>query len=72
MGGIVYIINLIKILDFLNDEDKPEIVIFYRPDLRKYVEQINYPYINLVEWQFPSVYKGYYTIVDFSDECFCG
>ena len=59
MGGIVYINNLIKILDFLNDDDKPEIIVFYRAELRKYAEQVNYPYMNLVEWDFPSVYKGY-------------
>ena len=59
MGGIVYINNLIKILNFLDDDDKPEIVIFYRAELRKYAEQVDYPYINLVEWDFPSVYKGY-------------
>jgi len=59
MGGIVYIINLIKILDFLNDDDKPEIVVFYRAELKKYAEQVDYPYIKLVEWPFPSVYKGY-------------
>ena len=59
MGGIVYINNLIKILDFLNDDDKPEIVVFYRAELRKYTDQFDYPYMNLIEWDFPSVYKGY-------------
>jgi glycosyltransferase involved in cell wall biosynthesis len=59
MGGVVYIINLIKTLAFLDDKDKPEIILFYRPDLRQYLEQINYPYLSLSEWQFPSVYKGY-------------
>jgi len=59
MGGIVYIHNLIKILDFLNDEDKPEVVVFYRAELRTYAEQVTYPYMRLVEWDFPSVYNGY-------------
>ena len=59
MGGIVYINNLIKTLDFLSDCEKPEIFVFYRVELRKYAEQIKYPYMNLVEWEFPSVYKGY-------------
>ena len=59
MGGIVYILNLIQTLDFLDDEDKPEIVLFYRPDLEKFVNEITYPYFKAVEWTFPSVYKGY-------------
>ena len=59
MGGIVYIKNLIRILNFLDDDDKPEIVVFYRAELREYAEQVDYPYMNLIEWDFPSVYKGY-------------
>lgn len=59
MGGIVYIKNLIRILNFLDDDDKPEIVVFYRAELRKYAEQVDYPYMNLIEWDFPSVYKAY-------------
>jgi glycosyltransferase involved in cell wall biosynthesis len=59
MGGIVYIINLIKTLDFLTDEDKPEIILFYRADLKKFVDEISYPYLKVLEWEFPSVYKGY-------------
>jgi glycosyltransferase involved in cell wall biosynthesis len=59
MGGIIYILNLIKTLDFLDDEEKPEIILFYRPDLKKFVDQVNYPYIKTVSWQFPDVYTGY-------------
>jgi len=59
MGGIVYILNLIQTLDFLDDKEKPEIILFYRSDLEKFVDEINYPYFKAVEWRFPSVYKGY-------------
>ena len=59
MGGIIYILNVLKTLDFLNDEEKPEILLFYRPDLRKFVDQVKYPYFNAIEWVFPEVYKGY-------------
>lgn len=59
MGGIIYILNLIKTLDFLDENEKPEIILFYRPDLRKFVEGINYPYFEAVEWNFPGVFKGY-------------
>ena len=59
MGGINYIINVIKMLNFLDDTDKPEIVLFFRADLKEFVNEIDYPYLNLVEWHFPSILKGY-------------
>jgi len=59
MGGVNYIINVVNILNFLDDEDKPEITIFYSKDHIKNVVEINYPYLSLVEWQFPSILKGY-------------
>lgn len=59
MGGIIYILNLIRTLDFLDDKDKPEIFLFYRPELRKFLEEIRYPYLETIEWEFPSVYKGF-------------
>lgn len=59
MGGIIYILNLIRILDFLNDDEKPEITLFYRFDLKKFVDEIKYPYFKAVEWKFPSIYKGF-------------
>jgi glycosyltransferase involved in cell wall biosynthesis len=59
MGGIIYILNLIRTLDFLDDEEKPEIFLFYRADLKKFADQIDYPYLKSIEWSFPSVYKGY-------------
>lgn len=59
MGGINYIINVIKMLNFLDDKDKPEIVLFYKADLKKFVNEIDYPYLDFVEWHFPSIIKGY-------------
>ena len=61
MGGIIYILNLIRTLDFLDDSAKPEIFLFYRSDLKRFVDQICYPYISKVEWVFPGVYTGYIT-----------
>jgi glycosyltransferase involved in cell wall biosynthesis len=60
MGGIVYIINLIKTLNFLDDDDKPEIILFYRNNLKKFVADISYPYFSAVEWVYPTVFKGYF------------
>ncbi|HDL00629.1 MAG TPA: glycosyltransferase [candidate division Zixibacteria bacterium] len=59
MGGIIYILNVIRILDFLDDDEKPEITLFYRSDLKKFVDQVEYPYFKAVEWKFPSICKGY-------------
>lgn len=59
MGGIIYILNVIRMLNFLEDEDKPEIILFYRSDLKKFVDEINYPYFKALEWSFPSIEKGY-------------
>ncbi len=59
MGGVTYFINLIKTINFLSDKDKPEIFLFYRAELEQFVNQINYPYIKVVAWSFPLVYRGY-------------
>ena len=60
MGGIVYIINLIKSLDYLDDKDKPEVILFCKSDLKKFVNEIDYKYYKVIEWKFPSLYKGYF------------
>lgn len=59
MGGIIYILNLIKTLDFLDEDEKPDIFLFYRPELKKFVDQVSYPYMESIPWEFPSVYSGF-------------
>jgi len=58
LGGIFYIINVVKTLNFLEDQDKPEIFLFYRPGLKKFLDKFEYPYLRTVEWNFPSLLKG--------------
>ena len=58
MGGIIYIINVIKTLNFLDDEEKPEIYLFYRPDVKRFLDEFEYPYIQKIEWDFPTIEKG--------------
>lgn len=58
LGGIFYIINVVKTLDFLDDGEKPEILLFYRPGLEKFLEKFEYPYLTAVEWDYPSLMKG--------------
>jgi len=60
MGGIMYIINLIKTLDYLNDIEKPEILLFYRPELKKYLVEFDYPYMTFLELEQCSVSKGFF------------
>ena len=59
MGGVIYNLNIVKTLGFLNDEDKPLILLVYNPQLKKYIDEIDYPYIEKVAHDFPSIYKGY-------------
>jgi len=59
MGGIIYLLNISRILNFLEDKDKPELFVFYPKSLKKFVDEIDYPYTTKVEWNFPSVRKGF-------------
>jgi len=58
-GGIIYLLNAIRILNFLEDKDKPKVIVIYNPGLKKYVDEIDYPYMELVPHNFSSIYKGY-------------
>lgn len=58
MGGVIYIINIVKMLNYLDDEEKPEVYLFYRADLKKFVSEIHYPFLKNIEWPFPSIIKG--------------
>ena len=58
-GGIIYLLNAVKILNFLEDKDKPTVVILYNPALKKYIDEIDFPYLEIVSHSFPSVYKGF-------------
>jgi glycosyltransferase involved in cell wall biosynthesis len=59
LGGFYYYQNIIKALNFLEDNEKPEIIIFYNKDFSKHLEDIHYPYLQLVPWNFGSINKGY-------------
>jgi glycosyltransferase involved in cell wall biosynthesis len=59
LGGFYYYQNVIKALNFLEDEEKPEIIIFYNKDYSEYLNDLEYPYLKLVPWEFISINKGY-------------
>jgi glycosyltransferase involved in cell wall biosynthesis len=58
MGGIIYVINVVKTLNYLDDEEKPEIVLFYNSSLGRFLPEIKYPYLKVIEWSFSSVLAG--------------
>jgi len=59
LGGVYYILNIIKSLNHLDDKDKPELVVFYSEDLKEFINEINYPHIRLIQVEFMNIYKGY-------------
>jgi uracil DNA glycosylase len=59
MGGVIYILNIVKVLNFLKDEDKPEIFLFYNSNLQRFVDELDYPYLHKIERPYPSVYSTF-------------
>ncbi|MCB0496584.1 MAG: glycosyltransferase family 4 protein [Cyclobacteriaceae bacterium] len=59
LGGIYYVVNIVKTLNFLEDDKKPEVILFYDVALKEFLHEFDYPYITKVEWRFPSLIKGY-------------
>ena len=59
LGGFYYYQNIIKALNFLEEEEKPAIIIFYNKDYSEYLSELRYPYLQLIPWEFTSIYKGY-------------
>jgi glycosyltransferase involved in cell wall biosynthesis len=59
MGGVIYVINLVKTLNLLDDKEKPEVFLFYNPELKKFLNEMKYPYMHIIEWSFPSLMEGY-------------
>lgn len=60
-GGIIYIINLINSLNFLEEQAQPEVIVFYNPNLEEFLKDMKYAHIKFVPWNFPGFYKGYLT-----------
>lgn len=59
LGGVYYILNIIKALNHLYDEDKPELVIFYDDKSQQFLNLIKYPYLKKVQIEFRNQYKDY-------------
>lgn len=59
MGGILYILNIMKLLNYLDDQKRPTIILFYNHNLFDFAKDIEYPYLTKVEWHFPPILNGY-------------
>lgn len=59
MGGIMYLLNTVRILNYLSTEEMPLVFIFYNKNCKKYVEKLNYPFLTKIEWCYPNIYYGY-------------
>lgn len=59
LGGVYYLLNLVRTLAFLPRERRPEIVVFYNPRLKAQVEELEYPHLITREWDFTPESRGY-------------
>ena len=59
LGGFYYYQNIINAINFLDDEQKPQIIIFYNEEYSAYLNELHYPYMQLVPWKFIGIKKGY-------------
>lgn len=59
MGGIIYIINLVNALEFLPEEEQPDIVLFYKDDLEEFLKDIRYKRVTPVRLNMPGLFKAY-------------
>ncbi len=59
MGGVIYILNLIRSLDTLPENEKPHIVLLYTNKSESFLNDIEYRYITKVKVDLPSINKGF-------------
>ena len=70
LGGVYYLINIIKSLNFLDEDDKPEVLLFYNPSLSDFVNEIDYPFLKVVPWKYPVVSTAYIKSILFGKNLF--
>lgn len=58
-GGIIYLVNISRILKFLDPADQPELLVFFPEHLKKYVDEIDYEHVQKIEWNFPPIHTGF-------------
>lgn len=58
MGGLIYLQNLLRTLDFLDEPHKPQITAYFKPELAGFVEKLDYPGLRRVPINYPDVKLG--------------
>lgn len=59
MGGVIYILNCVNALNLLNEEDKPEVTVFYTKEVLKYLDGITYPHAFYIEIEKANRFKDF-------------
>ena len=62
IGVVYYLLSIVKSLNFLPDDEKPELVILYESNCEKYIGQFVYDYISKVAINYNSNKKGKYLL----------
>ncbi|MDP4201577.1 MAG: glycosyltransferase family 1 protein [Bacteroidota bacterium] len=70
MGGVIYIINLIKSINKLPDAQKPIIILFYNDSSKPFINEINYPYLTMIYRVKVNEYTNYLFSVIKGKNCF--
>ncbi len=58
MGGLIYLQNLLRTLDFLDESQKPQITAYFKPELADIVQKLDYPDLRRVPINYPDVKLG--------------
>jgi len=70
MGGVIYIVNLVKSIDKLPVSEKPEIILFYNDNSKPFINEVIYPYLTTVYNNQKNEYVNYILSVIKGKNCF--
>ena len=59
MGGLIYLQNIVRVLDFLDDDRKPWLTIFHTPELAEFVQKLTYPRLELVRIDYAPLKRAF-------------
>ena len=62
IGVVYYLLSVVKSLSFLSDEKKPELIILYAANCKKFIDEFNYEYLTKSEIEYNSNKKLKYLL----------
>ena len=62
IGVVYYLLSIVKSLNFLPDDEKPEIVILFETNCEKYLNQFDFPYVSKVKIDYNKHKKAKYLL----------